>query len=397
MQRQQPRLRLRTLEQHAPGRGMRPRWINQRNRARTKNVFETEASASRGRPDLSYFSTRTLNDLKAQITGSKVRIGESILNRTVMFTPPLNGKKSLLEKQRNPAPRLPPRPRPQQWATVEPQRAAADKPQPTRRRSRQYDSLGTSGWDQIGYDDEEDDDDDVGGGGGEDVSSGPTNADGLDASHSGRSGSGEEAFPRIRTRERAHTARPQRGRAPINRERGSSKQRHHKCRRARSLDLTACRKVHRVPAPRPTEITAAVPLRKPAHSLHYFGAQYAQRVAGAHNRVVESIVALNERRAAEAEQQRKAKQQKLERFYHKVREEGLEEYDNLDSSSTDSEFEEYLRSGSKYSSRHPLAARMQEKVARRRERQRQRLKQGLERRMEVKSLALERGENVWNT
>ncbi len=130
--------------------------------------------------------------------------------------------------------------------------------------------------------------------------------------------------------------------------------------------------------------------REPLNPLHKFGVTFARESLAAHNSVVKTVTAVaDEAEAARARALRRRNEER-ESFYAKVQQEGLEEFDNLDSSSTDEEFEEYLASGRRYSTKywHPKAAHMEAKMARRRERQRQRLKRGLERRMELKAMAL---------
>lgn len=151
-----------------------------------------------------------------------------------------------------------------------------------------------------------------------------------------------------------------------------------------------------------TTTTAAVAAGSPTASasaptspLQRFSVAFAKQSVSSYNNVVQSINAIADKAEAARRNARRKRQQHLEAFYAKVCEDGLEDFDNLDSSSTDEEFEEYRTSGRNYSSYHPRAAHMEQKMARRRERQRQRLKKGVERRIELKAKALARGEDVW--
>ena len=415
------------------------------------NSNNNGSSSTRRRADsnqFTFYPTRELDRLQRVVTGTPLQVGHSVFNRDLAYVPPLNEKKLLLFKTT----RSTPRQRASSWnstrtssssssslaaAALERSLANGHVTRSSEARARYYDNaVDTSGWD--GNDEE----DDASAADALVSYSSPSNMGSLGTTLEGvnEDNSHDEADRSLETsggggEDTSHrndgaghgTGQPESGKPTQRRGSASSPARpkgHNRSRSTKGLlaaqmaelsKLAARRRSKRplrlrtmstdhlptLSPPPPARLGSFAPgsptisASTPTRPLQRFSVAFARQSVSSYNDVAQSINAIADKAEAARKNARRKRQQHLEAFYAKVCEDGLEDFDNLDSSSTDDEFEEYRTSGRNYSSYHPQAVHMEQKMARRRERQRQRLKKGVERRIELKAKALARGEDVW--
>jgi hypothetical protein len=407
-------LRLRSLEQQVPGAGMQRQWADSQlhhDAGRHHGYRDAGPAVSRLQSvDLRYVPTHELDRLKRVVTGCPLQLGDGLRNRELAYAPPLNEKKSLLLKLPSPSPNgaLASWDHQQSHAHFDPRlaqgRTAHDGRRAEPRGAHAHKtSMISSGWELVEEDDLAASHDIVFYSGGHIHSP----ADGSGGLHGTACGTetgrtAAEAAARGQTAP-SPVAPPLLGRGGGLGDQGSNGRRrfvqvppgHSTRARLARPDLSAAARsaARRQISPKPKAMAADHLPRQghePSNPLHKFGVAFARDSVAAHNSVVKTVTEVVDQAAAVRAVVLQRRNEQRESFYDKVRQEGLEEFDNLDSSSTDEEFEEYLASGRRYSTKyfHPKAAHMEQKMARRRERQRQRLKRGLERRMELKAMVL---------